>query len=121
MMVFLYPIVMKQKKLPFTIGEQYELFEFELIGSETIKIGNYDYDKYGLSESLFNKFKLEGLLDVKLFYNADILAKVEYLFISEIPVSKLKHIIPSKKECITEIKYLEKGLKLTISHTKYFT
>ncbi|MEZ4801497.1 MAG: hypothetical protein R2797_01900 [Gelidibacter sp.] len=109
---------MKKKRLPFTIGEQYELHEFELNGTETIKIGKYEYEVYRCTTKLFDSLKLEGLMDVKLYYNADILARIDYIFHDNIE-KYMTYFIPSKNENIINFNYLECGIEVIVTHSKY--
>jgi len=84
---------MKKKKPAFTIGEQYELHEFELEDVETVLIGNYEYDVYRCSRKLFSSLGYNKLIDVLLFYNADILAKVVYKFEGYVLLESIKLLI----------------------------
>lgn len=115
----LYPIVMKKKGLPFTIGEQYELHEFELVEVETVLIGDYEYDVYRCSKKLFDSLELDGLIDVKLYYNADILARVDYYFKFDHLALISKNQLPSGKGNIQFIVNLYDGCCVIIAGLKY--
>ncbi|QYJ68807.1 hypothetical protein [Flavobacterium litorale] len=110
---------MKKKELPFTIGEQYELHEFELEGVETVLIGNYEYDVYRCSKKLFCSFNLDGLLDIKLYYNADILARVDYYIKPNSINNFLVNILPSRKEDVTILLKVDRVLKITNTQLRY--
>ncbi|WP_412987697.1 hypothetical protein [Pontimicrobium sp. IMCC45349] len=66
---------------PFQIGEQYEEHEFELQDFDVRLIGDYEYDIYE-----YKGLKINSLLGFNfstnplLYYNADILARVDYMF-----------------------------------------
>ncbi|MCB0476310.1 MAG: hypothetical protein KDC69_11585 [Flavobacteriaceae bacterium] len=96
---------MKKKRLPFTIGEQYELHEFELDEVETVLIGDYEYDVYRCSEKLFDSLEFDGLIDVELYYNADILARVDYYFEKSHKESMMNLFTPSENEDVTIIRF----------------
>lgn len=69
---------MKNKKLPFEIGEQYELNEFNLEYIETKLIGEYEYQVYRYIKNdkpVILGFKIK---EIRLYYNADILERVKY-------------------------------------------
>lgn len=110
---------MKKKKLPFTIGEQYELHEFELDEVETVLIGDYEYDVYRCSKKLFDSLELDGLMDVKLYYNADILARVDYYFKFDYVALISKVQLLSGKGNIQFIVNLYDGCCVIIAGLKY--
>lgn len=106
---------MKKKRLPFTIGEQYELHEFELDEVETVLIGDYEYDVYRCSKKLFDSLEFDDLTDVKLYYNADILAKIDYKFEGYVLFESIKLLICVK----CDISYLyDREENLTILEIK---
>jgi len=65
-------------QLPFKIGEQYELYEFDLEYVKTVFIGNVEYLVYEFIED--KNIKLFGfkVKKVQLYYNAEILGRVIY-------------------------------------------
>ena len=106
---------MKKNKPPFTIGEQYELHEFELEDVETLLIGNYEYDVYRCSKKLFSSLDYNRLIDVLLFYNADILARVTYKFEGYVLLESTKLLICNK----CDINYIyDREANLTILEIK---
>lgn len=100
MAVFLYPVVMKKKRLPFTIGEQYDLNEFSVESIKEVIIGKYSYDVYEYIDkdmkSIFG-FKVKS---IQLFYNADILSKVKIQFDGNVLIELLNHVAPSENDAI---------------------
>ncbi|MCF1420826.1 hypothetical protein [Mangrovimonas futianensis] len=109
---------MKKSELPFTIGEQYELHEFELMDVETIIIGQFEYDVYRCSKKLFDSFWLDGLMDIKLYYNADILARVD-LIIKPESIKEVMNLLPSEREIIIDINPQKGLLYISIMQLKY--
>ncbi|MDN3491270.1 hypothetical protein [Winogradskyella bathintestinalis] len=106
---------MKKKKPPFTIGEQYELHEFELEDVETVIIGKYEYDVYRCSKKLCSSLDYGSLVDMLLFYNADILAKVVYKFEGYVLFDSIKLLICNK----CDINYIyDREANLTILEIK---
>ncbi|WP_179009626.1 hypothetical protein [Winogradskyella forsetii] len=51
---------MKTDFIPFSIGQQYEHYEFKLSEEETILIDNYEYVVYRCNEKLFENIKIKG-------------------------------------------------------------
>lgn len=91
---------MKKKRLPFTIGELYELNEFSVESIKEVIIGKYSYDVY----EYINKdmkyifgFKVKS---IQLFYNADILSKVKIQFDGNVLIELLNHVAPSENDAI---------------------
>ena len=69
------------KQLRFTIGEQYENYEFHLKDEGIKRIGDLEYEAYVYTKDDFKKlFGLEISRDVLLLFNADILSAVYYRF-----------------------------------------
>lgn len=116
---FLYPVVMKKKRLPFTIGGQYELHEFQLDEVETVLIGEYEYDVYRCGKKLFDGLELDGLMDVKLYYNADILARVDCFFEKSHDESVMNLFTPSEKEDVIIIRFHKDFIVVTVTQSKY--
>lgn len=106
--------------LPFTLGEQFELYEFELDMVETILIGDYEYEVYRCSNKLFEKIKILGLNDVLLYYNADILAKVNYRFKSNSIKRVMNLFTPSKDEDIIIFRHSIDYIEVVVTHSKYY-
>ena len=75
-MVFLYPIAMDLKDLPFKIGMQYENWEFDL---EPIELAEY-YDKYSYIKTDISKILDFDLEKIYLYFKLDILFKIEIKF-----------------------------------------
>jgi len=69
---------MKTNIFPFRIGEQYELYEFELKYVKTVFKGNNEYLVYEFIEQREMSLFDVRVKKVHLYYNADILSKVIY-------------------------------------------
>lgn len=107
------------KELYFRIGEQYELHEFDLVEEAIKLIGNYEYDVYSCNSDLFERIKTDGLINILLYYNGDILARVDYQFQSNC-ISDVIHLFtPSKNEDIITFRYLNDVIEIVVTHSKY--
>lgn len=91
---------MKKKRLPFTIGEEYELNEFSVELINEFEIGKYNYDVYKYIDKDVNYIFGFKIQSIQLFYNADILSKVKIQFYGNVLNELLNHIAPSKKDVI---------------------
>lgn len=65
------------KHFKFTIGEQYENYEFQLSSFKEIEEKRISYDVY-LYTGKKNIFKIQAE-EILLYFNADILMKIEYV------------------------------------------
>ncbi|MBU2949717.1 hypothetical protein KO493_03285 [Tamlana agarivorans] len=110
---------MKQFKFFFAIGEQYELHEFDLEELDVVLIEEYAYDVYKCSTKLLDVFELDGLVDINLYYNADILARVDYYFKIDLGTLTNGVKLPSKKGEIRLISNYNEGFCLVIAGSKY--
>ena len=91
---------MKKKRLPFTIGEQYELNEFSLEPINEVLIGRYCYDAYSYIDNDVDSIFGFDVCAITLFYNADILSKVKISLYGNVLMSLLKHLEPSEGNTI---------------------
>lgn len=69
---------MRYFRFPFTIGEQYELHEFDLEYAKTVFIGNQEYVVYRYIEKDIKTLFGYKVKEIQLYYNGDILYKVVY-------------------------------------------
>ncbi len=88
------------QELHFTIGEQFELNEFNVKTEKSIIVGAIEYEIYTyIKEDIKSVFGL-GFNSILLFYNADILSAIKYEFsigLLEELVEKLYFYLPGKK------------------------
>lgn len=74
---FLYPKVMKQQKIPFKLGMEYENWEFEL----DLCTNRFEYfDSYKYVGTGLNKFLNKYTDETELLFNLDILEAVIIIF-----------------------------------------
>ena len=91
---------MKKKRLPFTIGEQYELNEFSVRSINEVTIGKYNYDVYEYIDKDITYIFGFKVKSIQLLYNADILSKVKIQFCGNVLIELLNHIAPSENDAI---------------------
>jgi len=72
---------MKHFKLPFQIGEQYDLHEFDLEYLKTVFIRKYEYIVYKYIKNDIPTLYGFKIKEIQLYYNGDILGKVVYILI----------------------------------------
>ena len=117
--VFLYPNIM-ELELPFKIGEQYELYEFELNDGKVVKKNGLEFIEHRFTTKSIIKYNLKHLHNLRLYFNADILAIIQF----EIDILKFKFdrfLISKLTEKGTQIlfSYFDSKCQILITHYKY--
>ncbi len=108
------------KYLKFTIGEQYENYEFQLSSIKEYVENGLSYEVYlytGYEKSIFNQ-EAEKIL---LHFNADILMKLVYIFNDdcfEELKEQINKIIEAVKEDVYFISWYIKNYTITLEYTK---
>lgn len=108
------------KELRFTIGEQYELNEFNLKSLESTFINGLEYENYEYIKDDFKAlFGIEFSSNVILQYNGDILLSVIYNFaLNDLDylIKQLNNYLPFRRKL--EIAKLSLGQTINISITQ---